>query len=340
MKLSKIKVAVIGYGYWGPNIVRNFSKNSDCIVNTIVDNDQSKLVLAKNDYPNIITTHNIQQVLDDPSIDCIAICTPVHTHYDLVKLALESKKHVLVEKPLTNSFKTSKTLVELARKVNRVLLVDNTYLYTPAVQKISQILKSKSFGKIQYIDSTRINLGKFQSDINVLWDLATHDISICLYLMNETPKSVQAIGKSHTKNGLEDISYLILHFNSNMIAHFNCSWISPVKIRNTLIGGSKKMIVFNDLETTEKVKIYDSSYIEKLIDSNEDKFLADYRIGDVYIPKLDLTEGLSNLVKDFVSVIKNKKVPISNNKISLMVVKILEAAEKSLENDGKKISLK
>ena len=332
MKLSKIKVAVIGYGYWGPNIVRNFSKNSDCIVNTIVDSDQSKLVLAKNDYPNIITTHNIQQVLDDPSIDCIAICTPVHTHYDLVKLALESKKHVLVEKPLTNSYKTSKNLIQLAQKVNRILIVDNTYLYTPAVQKISKLLKSNSFGKIQYIDSTRINLGKFQNDINVLWDLATHDISICLYLIDEVPISVQAIGKSHIKNGLEDISYLTLHFKSNMIAHFNCSWISPVKIRHMLIGGTKQMIVFNDLESTEKLKIYNSSNQKK-----SHAVLTDYRIGDIFIPKLEMTEGLSNLVSDFVSAIKTNKKPISSNDLSLTIVKILECAQKSIKNNGKLI---
>jgi predicted dehydrogenase len=334
MKSSKIKVAVVGYGYWGPNIVRNFLKNSDCIVNTIVDNDQSKLILAKNNYPNINTTQNIQQVLDDSSIDCIAICTPVHTHYNLVKLALESKKHVLVEKPLTDAFKTSKNLIELAKKVNRILIVDNTYLYTPAVQKISKIIKSNSFGEIQYLDSTRINLGKFQNDINVLWDLATHDISICLYLIDELPISVQAIGKSHIENGLEDISYLTLHFKSNMIAHFNCSWISPVKIRHMLIGGTKQMIVFNDLESTEKLKIYNSSNQKK-----SNAILTDYRIGDVFIPKLEMTEGLSNLVSDFVSAIKYNKKPISSNDLSLTIVKILECAQKSIKNNGKLIKL-
>ena len=339
MNLSKLKVAVIGYGYWGPNIVRNFSKNPDCIVTNIIDYDQSRLDIAKCDYPNISTSKNIKKIIADKSIDCIAICTPVHTHYELVKLSLESKKHVLVEKPLTNSYKTSKGLIKLAQKVNRVLIVDNTYLYTPAVQKISKIIKSKSFGKIQYIDSTRINLGRFQSHINVLWDLATHDISICLYLMNKIPKSVQAIGKSHTKNGLEDISYLTLHFNSNMVAHFNCSWISPVKIRHMLIGGTKQMIVFNDLESTEKLKVYNSSYKEKSISKQSEKFLTDYRIGDIFIPKLDVTEGLSNLISDFVSTIRTNKKPISSNELSLMIVKILESSEKSIKNNGKMINL-
>jgi len=245
----------------------------------------------------------------------------------------------LVEKPLTHSYKSSKKLIELAKKFNRVLVVDNTYLYTPEVQKISNLIKSNSIGEIQYLDSIRINLGKFQHDVNVLWDLATHDISICLYLLQEFPTSVQAIGKSHTKSGLIDIAYLTLHFNSNKIAHFTSSWISPVKIRHTLIGGSKKMIVYNDLETTEKIKVYDTSYKEKVISSQPNKFLVDYRIGDVYVPKLELTEGLSNLVIDFVSAIKKKKTPISNNKISLMIVKILEAAEISLKHNGKKVPL-
>lgn len=339
MKFSKLKIAIIGYGYWGPNVVRNFWKNPNCIVANIVDYDQSRLIVAKRDYPNVTISNKFEEVLEDKSIDCIVICTPVYSHYKLVKLALRAKKHVLVEKPLTSSYKTSKMLVQLAQKVNRVLMVDNTYLYTPAVQKISKILKSRSFGKIQYIDSTRINLGKFQSDINVLWDLATHDISICLYLMNKTPESVQAIGKSHTKNNLEDISYLTLHFNSNIVAHFNCSWISPVKIRHMLIGGTKQMIVFNDLESTEKLKVYNSSYQQRSILKQPNKFLTDYRIGDVFIPKLEMTEGLSNLVSDFVSTIRTNRKPISSNEISLMIVKILESSEKSIKNNGKIIKI-
>ena len=334
-----MNVAVIGYGYWGPNLVRNFWNNPNFNVTHVVDSQQSRLNLVKRDYPTIITSLNYEEIITNDSIDCVAIATPVNSHYQLVKNSLKSNKHVLVEKPLTNSYRTSKELVDLAKKLNRILIVDNTYLYTSAVHKISKIIRSNTFGKIQYIDSTRINLGKFQPDVNVLWDLATHDISICLYLMQESPKSVQAIGKSHTKSGLVDIAYLTLHFNSNKIAHFNCSWISPVKIRHMLIGGTKKMIVFNDLESTEKVKVYDLGYEEKMMNSKSNKFLTDYRIGDVYIPKLDLTEGLSNLVSDFSSAIKSRKTPISNNNISLMIVKILESAEKSLKNNGKNIKL-
>ena len=334
-----MKVAIIGYGYWGPNLLRNFWKNSNFQVTHVIDSQRSRLNLVKRDYPTITTSTNYEDVINDSSIDCIAIATPVYSHYKLAKQALKSNKHVLIEKPLTNSYRTSKELIDLAKRLKRVLIVDNTYLYTSAIQKISKIVHTKTFGKIQYIDSTRINLGKFQPDVNVLWDLATHDISICLYLLQEAPKSVQAIGKSHTKSGMADIAYLTLHFNSNKIAHFNCSWISPVKIRHMLIGGTKKMIVFNDLESTEKVKVYDSRYEEKIINSDSNKFLTDYRIGDVYVPKLNLTEGLANLVSDFASAIKSRKIPVSNHNISLMIVKILESAEKSLKDNGKIVKL-
>lgn len=334
-----MKVAIIGYGYWGPNLLRNFWKNSNFQVTYVVDLQQSRLNLVKRDYPTITTSTNYDDVINDSSIDCIVIATPVYSHYKLAKQALKSNKHVLIEKPLTNSYRTSKELIDLAKKLKCVLIVDNTYLYTSAIQKISKIVHPKTFGQIQYIDSTRINLGKFQPDVNVLWDLAIHDISICLHLLQEAPKSVQAIGKSHTKSGMADIAYLTLHFNSNKIAHFNCSWISPVKIRHMLIGGTKKMIVFNDLESTEKVKVYDSRYEEKIINPDSNKFLTDYRIGDVYVPKLNLTEGLANLVSDFASAIKSRKIPVSNNNISLMVVKILEAAEKSLKDNGKIVKL-
>ena len=336
---SKLKIAVIGYGYWGPNLVRNFWKNPTCEVTDVVDFEQSRLDIVKRDYPSIKTSKDFQKILNDNSIDCIAIATPVKTHFELVKKSLQAKKHVLVEKPLTNSFNSSKKLIELAKKVNRVLIVDNTYLYTPAIQKISKIINSNSIGEIQYLDSTRINLGKFQPDVNVLWDLATHDISICLYLLQESPKFIQAVGKSHTKSGLADIAYLTLHFNSNKIAHFTSSWISPVKIRNTLIGGSKKMIVFNDLETTEKIKIYDSSYKNKFDPEHTKKFLTDYRIGDIFIPKIPQIEGLKNMAEDFISSIQNNKEPISNFNLGLEIVKILESAQKSIKNDCQMVIL-
>ena len=337
--MSKLRIAIIGYGYWGPNLVRNFWKNSQCVVTHVVDFDKNRLKSVNEDYPSINTKNTFEEILNDKSIDCIGIATPVHTHYELVKKSLQKKKHVFVEKPLTDSYKKARELLKLAKEKRCVLFVDNTYLYTPAVQEIYKQVKSNNIGNIQYIDSTRINLGKFQSHVNVLWDLATHDISICLYLMQEKPIAIQAIGQSHTTSGLEDIAYLTMHFKSNKIAHFNCSWISPVKIRHMLIGGTKKMIVFNDLESTEKVKIYDSGYKEKPILTQPKKFLADYRVGDVFSPKLEMTEGLVNVVKDFVLSIQNKKKPVSNNELSLMIVKILECAQISIKNNGKKIKI-
>ena len=337
--MTKLRIAIIGYGYWGPNLVRNFWKNPQCIVTNVIDFDKNRLKAVNNDYPSINTKDSLEKILDDESIDCIVIATPVHTHYELVKKSLKKKKHVFVEKPLTHSYKKAKELINLAKEKKCILFVDNTYLYTPAIQEIYEQIKSNNIGTIQYVDSTRINLGKFQSDVNVLWDLATHDISICLYLMQEKPITIQAIGQSHTKSGLEDIAYLTMHFGSNKIAHFNCSWISPVKIRHMLIGGTKKMIVFNDLESTEKIKIYDSGYKEKPILTQPNKFLADYRIGDVFSPKLEMTEGLVNVVKDFVLSIKKKKKPVSNNELSLMIVNILECAEMSIKNNGKKVKI-
>ena len=333
-----LKIAVIGYGYWGPNLVRNFTNLENSTVSHVVDESPDRLEKVKKLYPSINATSSLTEILENPEIDCIIIATPISTHYDIAKKALEHNKHVLVEKPMTNSVKDAKELIELSKKVNKVLMVDHTYLYTGAIQKIKQLIDSDSLGEIQYIDSTRINLGLFQSDVNVLWDLATHDIAICSYLIKEKPISVQAIGKSHTSSDFEDIAYLTLHYESNKITHFNCSWISPVKIRHMLIGGSKKMILFNDLETTEKVKIYDAQY-QTTKDSNGKKILADYRTGDIYAPKISMREGLNLLAEDFVNAILNDSNPISDYEIGLQVVKILEGAQQSIKNNGDVILL-
>ena len=337
--MKDLKIAVIGYGYWGPNLVRNFTNLENSTVSHVVDESPDRLEKVKKLYPSINATSSLTEILENPEIDCIIIATPISTHYDIAKKALEHNKHVLVEKPMTNSVKDAKELIELSKKVNKVLMVDHTYLYTGAIQKIKQLIDSDSLGEIQYIDSTRINLGLFQSDVNVLWDLATHDIAICSYLIKEKPISVQAIGKSHTSSDFEDIAYLTLHYESNKITHFNCSWISPVKIRHMLIGGSKKMIIFNDLETTEKVKIYDTKYKTKTNPKNDRQILADYRVGDIFIPKLTTREGLSSMVEDFVSAIIDKTKPISNYDIGLQVVKILEAAQRSITNQGKEVKI-
>ena len=334
-----IRIAIIGYGYWGPNLVRNFMNVEGCAVTHICDLDTKKLEIAKKIYPLIGTTGSIDEIFSNSQIDAVVIATPVSTHYELSKKSLEKNKHVLVEKPMTNSVNDAQKLIDLSKKMNKTLMIDHTYLYTGAIQKIKQLIDSDTIGEIQYIDSTRINLGLFQSDINVLWDLAVHDISICIYLMKEKPISVQAIGKSHNKNNLEDIAYLTLHFSSNKLIHFNCSWISPVKIRHMLIGGDKKMIIFNDLETTEKIKVYDTTYQTKIDPNNEKQILADYRVGDIYIPKVALKEGLSGMAEDFINSISKREEPISDSQLGLQVVKVLEAAEKSIKNMGSQVFL-
>ena len=331
--MKNLKVAIIGYGYWGPNLVRNFTNLENCTITYVVDKLPDRLGKIKKLYPEIDTTKSFDQVLADTEIDAIIIATPVSTHYNFAKRALEAKKHVLVEKPMTNSIKDAEELVELSKKMNKVLMVDHTYLYTGAVQKIKELIDSDLLGEIQYIDSTRINLGLFQSDINVLWDLAPHDISICTYLVKEKPISVQAIGKSHKKNNLEDIAYLTLHYNSNKIMHISCSWISPVKVRHMLIGGDKKMVLFNDLETTEKIKIYDTQYSTTEI-SDHKHFLALRNNSEVSTPKISDREALNLMAEDFINAISNNSKPISNYELGLEVVKILEAAQTSIKNNG------
>ena len=329
-----IRIAIIGYGYWGPNLVRNFMNVEGCAVTHVCDLDIKKLDVSKKKYPSINTTNSIDQIFENSEIDAVVIATPVSTHYDLASKALESNKHILVEKPLTDNVEQAQLLGKKANDKNKILMIDHTYLYTPAIQKIKELIDSDSLGEIQYIDSTRINLGLFQTDVNVMWDLAVHDIAICCYLLKEKPISVQAIGISHTENGLENMAYITLHYKNKKIIHFNCSWISPVKIRYMLIGGNKKMIVFNDLETTEKIKIYDSSYENKINPKNREQILTDYRIGDIFIPKIEQIEGLRNMAKDFINSIQNNKEPISNFNLGLEIVKILESAQKSIKNKG------
>jgi len=334
-----IKIGIIGFGYWGPNLVRNFMNIEGCFVSHICDLDIKKLEIAKKLYPLIEITSLVDKIFSNPDIDAIVIATPVSTHYDLALKAIESNKHILVEKPLTDSIEKAKILGVKAKEKNKILMIDHTYLYTPAIQKIKELIDTNSLGKIQYIDSTRINLGLFQTDVNVMWDLAVHDIAICCYLLNEKPISVQATGISHTENGLENMAYITLHYATKKIIHFNCSWVSPVKIRYMLIGGDKKMIVFNDLETTEKIKIYDSSYENKYDPEHTKKFLTDYRIGDIFIPKIQQIEGLKNMAEDFINSIQKSTEPISNFDLGLTIVNILESAQKSIKNNGVKVNL-
>lgn len=329
-----VKVAIVGFGYWGKNLVRNFNSIDNCNLAYVCEKNEVLSEKCKKLYPNIEVVNDFEILLKDKSLSAIVIATPVDTHYNLAKQSLLAGKNVLVEKPLTNSLDEAEELKKIAEDSNLLLMVDHTFLYTGAVQYIKKLINSNVLGNLQYIDSIRINLGLFQHDVNVLWDLAAHDISICLYLTGKFPISVDAIGLSHTGNNIENIAYLTLKFEEDLIAHFNCSWISPVKIRQMLIGGDKKMVLYNDNEPTEKIKIYDTGYIAKT-DEERTKILVDYRVGDISVPKIENSEALTLMALDFINSIESGSSPISNAMLGVEVVKILEAAQKSIENQKK-----
>jgi predicted dehydrogenase len=334
-----MKIGIIGYGYWGPNLVRNFSGIGSCTIKKVADQRKERLDVLAKSYPGIEGVMTADDIIADPEIDAVVIATPVFTHYEIARKALDEGKHVLIEKPMTSTSEQALGLIELAAKKQKVLMVDHTFLYTGAVQKIKELIDSGELGNINYFDSSRINLGLFQPDINVLWDLAPHDISILSFLYKESPYSVHATGTCHTGNGIENIAYLTVNYESGFIAHFNCSWSSPVKIRLLLIGGDKKMIVFNDLEPTEKIKVYDTGY-KHTTDEEQYRIRVDYRSGDIYIPKINMKEALSGMAADFVSAIINKTTPVSDFNSGLEVIRILEASQVSIKNNGKEVILK
>lgn len=330
-----IRIALIGYGYWGPNLFRNFNSLENCEITVVVDSNFSRLEVLKKNYPSIECYSDVDSSFDK-NVDAVIIATNVKSHYLLAKKFLRLGKHVLIEKPMTASVSESQELIEIAKKNELTLMVDHTFLYTSAVQEMKKIIECDELGSLQYFDSTRINLGLFQPDINVLWDLAPHDISILTHLVPHQPISVNATGVSHTKNSVENIAYLTLNFKEDFIAHFNCSWTSPVKVRSTLLGGDKKMMLYNDLEPSEKIRVYNTSYNHKT-DVLDNRILVDYRVGDIFIPKISNHEALQEMAKDFVNSIKNKTIPISSALLGLKVVQILEAAEQSLKLNGKEI---
>lgn len=334
-----LNIAIIGYGYWGPNLVRNFNSVDNCKVKWVSDLRLPRLDIVQKQYPGIQVTEDVENIFTDTEVDAVVIATPVHQHYPLALKALHAGKHVLIEKPMTQSVKEAEELGALSEAKGLVLMVDHTFLYTGAVQKIKELVENNEIGDIEYFDSTRINLGLFQQDVNVLWDLAPHDISILFHLIKERPVSICATGVSHTPNGIENIAYLTVHYASQKIAHFSCSWTSPVKLRTILIGGSKKMVLFDDVEPSEKVKIYDTGYH---VSSDEDKrkLLIDYRTGDIFTPKLVLKEALFGMASDFVQAINTGTVPLSNWQLGKDVVSLLEAAQESIRNKGKEVILK
>jgi predicted dehydrogenase len=337
--MANINIGVIGYGYWGPNIVRNFFSAADCTVKAVADGRPERLAAMNKIFPSIKGVKTGDEIINDTEIDAVVVATPVFTHFALAKKALENGKHVLIEKPMTSTVAEAEELIELATKKELTLMADHTFLYTGAVRKMKELIDTDIIGTPRYFDSARINLGLFQPDINVLWDLAPHDISILTYLITETPLSINATGISHTHNNIENIAYMTVNYNSDFIAHFNCSWTSPVKVRQTLIGGDKKMIVYNDLEPSEKLRVYDTGYNHTTV-LDRNTIMVDYRTGDVYIPKIQLSEALAGVANDFIQSIINKTKPLACAELGMQVVKILEASQESIKNKGKEVKIK
>jgi predicted dehydrogenase len=332
-----IRIGVIGYGYWGPHLVRNFHNLEGCEVTVVCDKNAEALRRAKRAYPSVQVTSDIGEVLSATNVDAMAVVTPVWTHFELTKAALENGKHVFVEKPFTSTAPQAEELIDLAEKKRLQIMVDHTFLFTGAVRKIRQLIDEGALGKLYYYDSTRVNLGLFQHDVNVIWDLAPHDLSIMDYLIEGKPETVIATGESHV-NGLEDLAYITIYFRDKVIAHINVNWLSPVKVRTTLIGGEKKMLVWNDLDADEKLKVYDKG-VEMTNGNGVYELLVSYRSGDMWAPRIDQAEALRTETKYFIDCISKNERPFNDGIAGLRVVKMLEAADKSLKERGKPISL-
>jgi len=334
-----INIGVVGYGYWGPNLVRNFVEVAGLNVSAVSDRDPARRALVKARYPSVCVVEDAQALIDDPSIDAIAVATPVSTHFDIALAALRAGKHVWLEKPMTETSEQARILVREAEERGLVLLVDHTFIYTGAVQKMAQIIKSGELGDVFYYDSIRVNLGLFQRDVSVISDLAVHDFSILDHLLDEHPVAVSASGTNHFAGTPENLAYVTLFYESGTIAHINISWLAPVKVRQILVGGSKKMIAYNDLEPDEKIKIYDKG-VEFTDDPQKIQELrVGYRSGDMTAPKLPVTEALKVEAEHFVDCIVNGTKPRTGGGLGLRVVELVEAATRSMRKRGETVDV-
>jgi predicted dehydrogenase len=332
-----IQVGVIGYGYWGPNIVRNLH-GSNCIqAKMVCDKNPAALARAQKAYPGVCAVSDPAAILQSSDIDAVAIVTPVWTHYELAKRALENGKHVFIEKPFTSNSTQAEELIELAARKKLTIMVDHTFLFTGAVRKIRELTESGILGDLYYYDSLRVNLGLFQHDVSVIWDLAPHDLSIMDHLIQGEPEAIVATGEKHL-NGVEDVAFMTIYFPRNVIAHINVNWLSPVKIRTTLIGGQKKMVVWNDLVADEKVRVYDKGVQITSGDGIRD-LLVSYRSGDMWAPQLEQSEALRVELEFFADCITNNKTPFNDGQAGLRVVRMLEAAEASIHKKGELVRL-
>jgi len=336
-----VRVAVVGAGYWGPNLIRNFSACPDTELVAVCDRDEERLAKVLRPYPGVEAVDDFDRILRRVDIEAVAIATPVHTHAPLGVTALEYGKHVLVEKPLAGSVAEAEQLVAAAKHSGRILMVDHTFIFSGPVQKIKQIIDSGELGDLYFIDSVRINLGMFQHDVNVVWDLAPHDLSILDYLVGRLPSSISAFGTSHANElaDIEDVAYLNLDFSDGLLASFHVNWLSPVKVRHFIIGGSNKSIVYDDLEPTERVKVYDRGIT--ISDDVETKrgVMVGYRTGDVWSPHIQGVEPLAQMVRHFAECIRENKQPVTSGEAGLRVVRILEAAQRSIKAQGGRITI-
>ena len=334
---STVKFGVIGYGYWGPNVVRNLDQLDGVTVVAVCDKSSAARKRLNKSHPQLNVTSEPAELMSSNNIDVIAVVTPVWTHYELAKTALEHGKHIFVEKPFTSNVAQAEELIELAARKNLKIMVDHTFLFTGAVRKIKQLLDEGALGRLLYYDSTRVNLGLFQHDVNVIWDLAPHDLSIMNHLIQEEPEAIVATGQTHL-NGHEDVAFMTVYFPNKIIAHLNVNWLSPVKVRTTLIGGEKKMLMWNDLEADEKIKLYDKGVN---ITSQEGVYnlLVNYRSGDMWAPKIEQGEALHRELTYFVDCIRSDKTPINDGHAGLRVVRMLEAANESLRHRGTLVRL-
>jgi predicted dehydrogenase len=340
---NPLNIGVIGCGYWGPNLARNFAENEKAALRWLCDANAQRLASLARRYPSAQATGDYRQMLADEQLDAVVIATPVSTHYPLAQASLRAGKHVLIEKPFTATAREAEELIELADKNGLTLMVDHTFIYTGAVRKIKEMVDGGELGDLLYFDSVRINLGLFQNDINVVWDLAPHDLSIMDYLIDKKTISVTATGSCHIEKGIENIAYVMLRFADDFIAHFHFNWLAPVKIRRALLAGSKKMVVYDDIEPTEKVRVYDKGVMVTRRDEQTDPeaaytTLVSYRTGDVWVPKLDSTEALKAVSKEFIAAIQETRPPLTDGRAGLRVVRLLEAAQESIKK-GRAISL-
>ena len=334
-----IGVGVVGYGYWGPNLVRNFMESSCARVVMVADRRAGRLAEARRRYGTLRTTEDATSLIEDPAVDAVAIATPVSTHFGLALAALRAGKHVLVEKPLASTSAEAEQLAAEAARRGRVLMVDHTFVYTPAVQKIRDLVMAGEVGDVYYYDSVRINLGLFQHDVSVLWDLAVHDLSIMDFVLGRQPAAVSAAGVAHVPGEPENIAYMTMFFENSLIGHVHVNWLAPVKIRRTIIGGSRRMIVFDDLDASEKVKVYDRGISLNPSSENVYQMLVGYRAGDMWAPQLPVTEALRVEVDHFIDCIRHNRRPLTDGEAGWRLVRLLEAATKSMASQGATVRL-